>query len=151
MIPFAGARYRQAIELRVADEGSLYWMDAFASGRSAHGERWRFNLLDQELSLVRGDSLDYLERYHLTPGEPGIAGPWVAADATCFGTGLVSAPDIDRDRVDRLQDELARHDGCRAACDLLDRNLLIVRMMSQSHVSFHAMRQRVRAWLKPEA
>lgn len=150
MIPFNGAGYRQSIDLRVAEGGTLYWMDAFASGRSASGERWRFRVLEQELRLVRGDSLDYLERYRLAPGETELAGPWVAAEATCFGTGLVSGPAIESAKVERLQEELAADKESRAACDFLDRNLLIIRMMSKSHVRFHAMRQQVRACLLPE-
>ena len=129
MIPFAGARYRQAIELRVADGGSLYWMDAFASGRSARGERWRFAAFAQELRLVRQGSLDYLERFTLEPREAGPIGPWVAAGASCFGTGLVCAAEVDRDRADRLHGNLQTAGGSHAACDRLDRNLLIVRMM----------------------
>jgi urease accessory protein UreH len=149
MIPFAASRYRQSIELRVADGSALYWMDAFSSGRSARGERWHFHLLEQELRLMRQGSLDYLERYKLEPGTAGITSPWVAADAACFGTGLVSAPDVDREKADRLHDALQSAGGGHSASDLLDRNLLIVRMMSQSHVLFHGLRRQVAASLLP--
>jgi hypothetical protein len=50
-IPFAGAALRQRIEADVGEGASMLLIDAFAAGRVARGERWRFALLDCALSV----------------------------------------------------------------------------------------------------
>src|SRR5205085_1067223 len=67
LIPFAGARIRQRIDLRLDEGGRLFWSDALMAGRVGSGEAWRFDTLDHELRVNVADSLAYLERYHLTP------------------------------------------------------------------------------------
>jgi urease accessory protein len=90
-IPFAGAALRQTVEADVADGAALVLVDAFAAGRVARGEAWRFALLDSLLSVrdARGRLIhdrfvlrDGLPRgLGVTEGRPYFATIVVVADA----------------------------------------------------------------------
>ena len=72
LIPFAGARLEQRIEVKIAGGGYLYWSDALMSGRHAHGERWTFASLAHEIAVSRDGSLEYLERYRVQPNKLAV-------------------------------------------------------------------------------
>jgi urease accessory protein len=94
-IPFAGAAFRQTLEAEVGDGAVLVVVDAFAAGRVARGEAWRFALLDATLSVrdARGWLLhdrfvlgrDAPQGLGITEGRPYFATIVVVAD-----TGLVA-------------------------------------------------------------
>jgi len=50
-IPFAGSALRQAIEVELDETAGLILVDAFAAGRVAAGEAWRFSLLESAISI----------------------------------------------------------------------------------------------------
>src|SRR5439155_13433894 len=50
-IPFADSAFRQAIDCEVGDGATLLLMDAFAAGRVARGEVWRFALLESTVTV----------------------------------------------------------------------------------------------------
>ena len=50
-IPFAGSALRQAIEVELDEPAGLILVDAFAAGRIAAGEAWRFSLLESAISI----------------------------------------------------------------------------------------------------
>jgi urease accessory protein len=70
-IPFAGAALRQRIEADVADGATLVLLDAFAAGRVARGEAWRFTLLDSALSVRDARGFLLHDRLLLRDGTPG--------------------------------------------------------------------------------
>jgi urease accessory protein len=146
LIPFAGARLEHGIEIRIAEDAHLYWSDGLMAGRQARGERWMFASLAHEFRLVRGESLVYLERYRLSPLERSVARPWVAADASYFGTTLVSDASITDETARRLHEELAHIEGIRAAADVLECGVLLVRLMGGRGPSFHRARALVGDW-----
>ena len=114
-------------------------------GRHARGERWRFASLAHELKVVRGGVLQYLERYRIAPGGSHLDRPWMAADASYFGTMLVAGVDgarVEGDR-ERLQVELRSLPGVEAGVDVLDATLLVVRLMAGSGVAFRRARAAV--------
>jgi urease accessory protein len=148
VIPFSGARLDHRIELRVADQGSLYWSDALMTGRQASGERWRFLSVAHQLALWHGSSLEYLERYAIEPGERGVLRRWMTDDASYLGTTLASGPQIESAVAERLHAELGTIRGVHAASDLLNRRLLIVRLMCASGPAFHDARLRVNRALR---
>jgi urease accessory protein len=69
-IPFAGSRFRQTLAVDMAVGAALVLVDAFAAGRVARGEAWRFAELDSLLAVrdVRGALLH--DRFVLRDGEP---------------------------------------------------------------------------------
>jgi urease accessory protein len=143
LIPFAGARIDQQINIRIANAGYLYWSDALMSGRQARGEQWMFASLAHELTVSRAGSLEYLERYHIEPNEGDVCRSWVAGDASYLGTTLVTGREMERAAAERLHAELGAIAGVRAAVDMLDRRLLLVRLMGLSGPPFHEARVRV--------
>ncbi len=50
---FAGARYRQRVDVSLEDGGSCVMLDAFTAGRSAFGERWAFERMDLCTTVTR--------------------------------------------------------------------------------------------------
>jgi urease accessory protein len=51
LIPSAGAAFRQSIEVELAGDAALVLVDAFAAGRVARGEAWRFTRLETTLDV----------------------------------------------------------------------------------------------------
>jgi urease accessory protein len=82
-IPFAGSVLRQRIEAEVADGATLVLLDAFAAGRVARGELWRFARLDSALSVRDARGFLLHDRLVLRDGAPG-AGLGVAEDRPYF-------------------------------------------------------------------
>lgn len=147
LIPFAGSRFTQQIDIRLAAAATLYWSDAFTSGREGRGERWHFLTLDHELRVSRAGSLDYLERYRLAPASTLPARPWVACKSCYFGTILQSGIDRDPHVLEHLHRDLAASAGLRAGVDLLERDLTLARLMAENGVAFHDARARARRCL----
>jgi urease accessory protein len=143
LIPFAGARVDQQIEVCIGGRGMLYWSDALMCGRQARGERWMFASLAHQITVSRGGALEYMERYRLEPNARDVSRLWVAAEASYLGTTLVTGPDIESDAAELLHAELAALTSVRAAVDRLDSRSLLVRLMGPSGPSFHQARLQV--------
>jgi urease accessory protein len=141
LIPFAGARIDQCIDVKIGGDGYLYWSDALMSGRQARGERWRFASLAHEFTVSREGSLEYLERYRIQPHEVDASRPWAAGDASYLGTILMTGRPVEPGVVERLHIELGRLTGVRAAADRLDDRVLLVRLLSVSGPAFHEARR----------
>jgi urease accessory protein UreH len=144
LIPFAGSRYRQRIDIRLDDAAALGWSDAMTVGRVGAGEQWRFREFAHELRVSRNDSLEYLERFSLEGGSPKPPASWrrrwAAGAATYFGTTLATGWAVSAAQAEALHGRLQAIDGVRAAADALGPALLAVRLMSAHAVAFHAAR-----------
>jgi urease accessory protein len=66
LIPSPGARLRQSTEVVLAPESTLICVDAWAVGRIARGERWRFAELDTAIIVRDQHGLLLRERAELT-------------------------------------------------------------------------------------
>ncbi|WP_426757318.1 urease accessory protein UreD [Myxococcus sp. Y35] len=64
---FAGARYAQTLDVRLAPGASLVLADVVTSGRSARGERWAFARYDSTLRVRVGGRALVDERWLLDP------------------------------------------------------------------------------------
>jgi urease accessory protein len=89
-IPFAGAALRQRVEADVAEGATLLLVDAFAAGRVARGEAWRFALLDSTLSARDAAGWLLHDRLVLREGAPG-PGLGLAEDRPYVATVVVIA------------------------------------------------------------
>ena len=67
-IPSAGAALRQSVDVEVDDGARLILIDAFAAGRVARGEAWRFALLDSTLTVRDARGLLLHDRFVLRGG-----------------------------------------------------------------------------------
>jgi len=144
LIPFAEARIDQRVDIEIAGGSWLYWSDALMSGRQARGERWKFASLAHEIAVSRDGSLAYLERYRIQPDEVYVSRPWASGEASYLGTTLMIGRPIEPDAAERLHGELGRFAGVRAAADLLDDRLLLVRLLSEVGPAFHDARRWIR-------
>jgi urease accessory protein len=68
-IPSAGAALRQTLEVEAGEGATLIAVDAFAAGRVARGEAWRFALLDSTLTVRDAAGLLLHDRFVLRGGE----------------------------------------------------------------------------------
>lgn len=88
-IPFPGAAFRQVLGADVEEGGALVVVDAFAAGRVARGEAWRFALLDSTLSLRDRRGALLHDRFILRAG--GLRGLGVTEERPYFATVVVVA------------------------------------------------------------
>ena len=89
-IPFAGAALRQRIEAEIGEGATLILVDAFAAGRVARGEAWRFALLDSTLSVRDASGWLVHDRMVLLDGGPS-RGLGFAEDRSYVATVIVIA------------------------------------------------------------
>ena len=78
-IPFAGSRFRQSIDVRLGAGATLVLWDAIASGRIAHGERWKFATLENQIRITAGSGASVREHYVLAADDKqgiGLAEAW---------------------------------------------------------------------------
>jgi urease accessory protein UreH len=147
VIPFADARFEQQLRIGLEKGASVTWSDALMNGRSGSGERWAFAMLSHVLTIVRDGTLEYLERYTLTP-RSGANLSDTAGEAGYFGTIVSSGRRIGPTFTDGLHEVLARFQGVHGAADTLGDALLLVRLAAASGARFHEARALVAAHLK---
>ena len=70
-IPFAGSRFVQTMDVRLATGATALIWDSVASGRVARGERWAFVSLQNEIRITTSSGGRLLERYEARPGRGG--------------------------------------------------------------------------------
>jgi urease accessory protein len=146
VIPFAGARFSQDIDLQLAASSRLYWSDALMSGRVGCGESWASATLSHHLRLSVDDRLTYLERYRLDPPRPRAVQPWLAASASFFGTALIYHPAVIDDSAEPLQRALNQLTDVRAGVDLADTHLIVGRIAAWRGETFRVARTMTREW-----
>ncbi len=134
LIPSPGARLRQSAEVTLAPESTLIALDAWAVGRIARGERWRFDELDSEIVVKDPRGLLLRERAVLTGARPreGLGG---AEGRGYIATFVGVAPS--RQGWDQLAEELcAAADTARLGADFavtpLGRGGLLARLLCPS-------------------
>ncbi len=140
MIPFAGARLKQRVDLKIAGGGEIFWSDGLMSGRVGRGETWGFAALDHELRANVAGSLTYLERYDLVPQPRAVTHPWRAHRANYLGTTIVRSPAATAGRAEEAQRRLRTIDGLRAGVDCLEPELVVGRVMAESGPPFASAR-----------
>jgi RNA polymerase sigma factor (TIGR02999 family) len=140
MIPFAGARLQQRIDIRIAGHGDLFWSDALMSGRAGRGEAWRFERLDHELRASVGGSLQYLERYVLAPQSRAVSHAWSVHRANYLGTTIVHSEAVTTARAEETQQRLGAIEALRAGVDCLAPHLLVARLLAERGPQFASAR-----------
>lgn len=130
-IPHPGAAYRQRLRAHVAAGATLIVVDAFATGRVARGEQFRFRLLESTLSVT--DDLGWLvhDRFLLT-GEAGWAGLGFCEGAPYLATivAVTSCPVAIVGRA--ATDALSVVPGVRGGVGVLPRRGILVRCLADS-------------------
>ncbi len=89
-IPFEGSAFRQALDCELDDGARLILFDAFAAGRVARGEAWRFRRLESALTLRDRRGLVFHDRFVLAAGDDA-AGLGGTEGRPYFATVVVAA------------------------------------------------------------
>lgn len=87
--PFATAKYRQQVNLDLAEGASLVWLDAITAGRSARGEHWAADSLEFGLEITRNGRPILIDRLELSPLS-GLEA--ISVIATIIAIGPLAAP-----------------------------------------------------------
>jgi urease accessory protein len=104
-IPFAGSALRQAIDVELDETAGLILVDAFAAGRVAAGEAWRFALLESAISIHDPGGWLLHDRFVLRgptrKDDPAFDGPGFTESCPYFASiAVVGAFDRDRFAAD---------------------------------------------------
>ena len=104
-IPFAGSALRQAIDVELDETAGLILVDAFAAGRVAAGEAWRFALLESAISIRDPGGWLLHDRFVLRgptrKDDPAFDGPGFTESCPYFASiAVVGAFDRDRFAAD---------------------------------------------------
>jgi urease accessory protein len=127
-IPSAGSALRQRIEVSVGEQARLILVDAFAAGRVARGEAWRFRSL--ESGIVVSDPRGWLVRDRfMLQGNDRWASLGFAEGRAYFATIIVIGDEVDR-LEQQVADALARHPDVESGVALLPRRGAIVRLLA---------------------
>ena len=146
VIPFAGSRFEQIVDIRLAGTSRFCWCDALMAGRVECGERWRFDRLAHELSLSIAGTRAYLERYALAPADGPIDRGWTTRGAAYFSTALLRDSRAAAETVEALHRRLAAIDGVAAAADLVEPSLAVARLTAARGGPFARARTSYREW-----
>jgi urease accessory protein len=134
-IPFAGSALRQAIEVELDQTAGLILVDAFAAGRVAVGEAWRFALLESAISIHDTGGWLLHDRFVLrgpTPnGEPAFDGLGFAESHPYFAS-IAIVGGFDRDRFAADVQRLGDGDGRSIGVAALPRRGALVRCLAAS-------------------
>lgn len=137
-IPYADSKYRQRIDADVGPGATLILVDAFAAGRIARGEAWRFAWLESRLSVGDGEGPILHDRFALAGGE-AWAGLGFAESHPYFGAIVVVA-DVDLDGLARELDEAgASVPGATLATARLARRGVVARCLATAAPALGAM------------
>ena len=67
VIPHAGSALRQSLRIEMARGSRAILLDSMASGRVAHGERWRFTEMDSRTEVCSSGRPVYINRRRIIP------------------------------------------------------------------------------------
>ena len=137
-IPFAGSAFRQAIDCEAEDGATLILTDAFAAGRIARGEAWRFALLESAVTVRDRRGLILHDRFVLTAAR-AVQGLGFTENHPYFGSFVVVADsglDAFAAAAGRLLRETA---GAVGGVGALPRRGAVVRCLARSAPALTAL------------
>jgi urease accessory protein len=130
-IPHAGAAFRQRLRAAVAAEATLMVVDAFAVGRVARGERFRFRQLESALLITDDEGWLVHDRFVLG-GEAVWAGLGFCEGMPYVATIAVVTPVPVATLAQAAADALAAVGGARGGVGRLPRRGVLVRCVAES-------------------
>jgi urease accessory protein len=130
-IPHVGASFRQCLRAHVATDATLVVVDAFAVGRVARGERFRFRLLDSALRITDDEGWLLHDRFVLG-GEPGWGGLGFCEGASYIATIVVVTPGPVEKVTRAAADTLSTVAGARGGVGRLPRRGILVRCLAET-------------------
>jgi len=135
-IPFPGSKLRQTLEAHLAADARLIVVDAFAAGRVARGEAWRFDHLESALSIRDPSGWLFHDRFVLRGGGR-YDGLGFTDGQPYFATAVVIA-DGPADEFARVATIAGGEAGAMVAVAALPRRGAVVRLLAAGAPAFVA-------------
>jgi len=145
VIPHAGSALRQSLRLEMARGSRAILVDSIASGRRAHGERWRFRELDSRTEVRAGGRPVYINRTRIVPGDLRPDEPGVMEDFDYMTCVSVFADEFTQwtEVCDALNAELEQTPEIRGGASLLARGGCVARFLARSAPDMTSMNKRL--------
>jgi urease accessory protein len=139
-IPFPGADFRQRTTVDLAAGARLILIDAFAAGRVACGEAWRFRHLESALTVRDSAGWRFLDRFRLEAGPACDLGsaPGAAEGHPYFATLIAAGEAVPPGLGPRLTAAAARPGQVVAAAGELRRGGVVLRVLGRAAPEFLA-------------
>jgi urease accessory protein len=132
-IPFPGSALSQSLDVTLAGGARLILVDAFAAGRVARGEAWRFARLQSAITVRDARGWRFIDRLALTGGDAGFCGGAGVTDGHPYFATVVVAGDGDAgDLADAVAGALAGRQDVTAGAGALRRGGLVARVLART-------------------
>jgi urease accessory protein len=134
VIPHEGSALRQSLRVEMAPGSRAILFDSMASGRVAHGERWKFREMDSRMEVFSSGRPTYIHRAKIVPAEqrPDRAG-WMEEFDYMGSVGFFADEFSNwKEFCAALNEELNTLPNLKGAASLLSRNGCMVRFLARS-------------------
>jgi len=134
VIPHEGSALHQSLRVEMAAGSKAIVFDSMASGRVAHGERWKFREMDSRMEVFSSDNPTYINRAKIIPAmqrpdRAGSMGEFDYLGCVGFFAGEFSSW---KEFCAALNEELSTIQNVKGAASLLSRDGCIVRFLARS-------------------
>jgi urease accessory protein len=145
VIPHAGSALWQSLRLEMARGSRAILIDSLASGRRAHGERWKFRELDSRTEVRAGGRPAYLNRTRIVPRELRADQFGLMEDFDYMTCLSVFADEFMRwmEVCDALNEELQSTPEIRGGASLLARGGCVAKFLARSAPDMTRMNKRL--------
>ena len=130
LIPYAGSNFRQTSEFRLAEDATLVYWEAFASGRVARGERFKYKSLSSRTRIFRRGMPQVVDGFDLSSGGEPFGGYSYA------GSLYILAPANLSPLAEKLHEVLAESSALASASVPSD-GICSVRILSEKVRELH--------------
>jgi urease accessory protein len=134
IIPHEGSALGQSLRVEMAPGSQAILFDSMASGRVAHGERWKFRELDSRMEVFFSGRPTYINRSRILPAvqRPDRAG-WME-DFDYMGSVGFFADQFSgwKELCAALNEEMNIVPNMKGAASILSRNGCMVRFLARS-------------------
>ena len=87
---------KQTTDITLSKGAELFFIESYAAGRIAHGERFKFKQFTNRFELRYDDQLSSLERYTIAPNSVRPQ-PWPLSEMPFFASAIISSPKLNDD------------------------------------------------------
>jgi urease accessory protein len=134
VIPHEGSALRQSLRVEMAPSSRAIVFDSMASGRVAHGERWKFRELDSRMEVFSSDRPTYINRAKILPALQRLDRLGWMDEFDYLGSVGFFADDYSnwKEICASLNEELNSMPSIKGAASQLSRNGCMVRFLARS-------------------
>jgi urease accessory protein len=152
VIPYPGSALHQRLLIDLAEGSCAFVYDAFAIGRVARGEKWRFKEFFNEVAVTLKGWPIFVDRFALGSSVSGLSGIGgtprfnYSAMFGLFAANLLAPSKL----TSRLQKELGKNTSVASGVSLLADSGCVVRMLARSAIELNDVLRRVWAAAREE-